>query len=295
MLPQNAVLDAIAAAITVATGSSYVISRLQAIAGGCINQCFCLHGTDGRQFFLKLNALDQAESFLQEAAGLAELARADAIRVPVAVTVGSAADTAYLVLEYLQLCGQPDPQRFGTQLATLHRCSAPQFGFAQTTSLGGTPQPNAWQDDWCSFWSEQRLGYQLRRAREHGLPDRLASASEYVIAALPRLLRDHRPAPSLLHGDLWAGNWSSDTDGNPVLFDPAVYYGDRETDLAMMELFGAPDPAFFAAYDAAWPREPGHARRRDLYQLYHVLNHWNLFGGGYAQQAEQLAYRLLDQ
>ncbi|MBI5626988.1 MAG: fructosamine kinase family protein [Nitrosomonadales bacterium] len=171
--------------------------------------------------------------------------------------------------------------------------TASQFGFAHKNFIGTTPQPNGWKNSWIDFWREQRLGFQLRLAKQNGYGSQLQTLGERLIDALPAFFENHTPQPSLLHGDLWRGNHSFLADGTPVIFDPAPYYGDRECDLAMTELFGGYPADFYAAYRAAFPLDEGYAVRKDLYNLYHILNHANLFGNGYARQAEQMMLRLL--
>jgi protein-ribulosamine 3-kinase len=168
-----------------------------------------------------------------------------------------------------------------------------RFGFAQNNFIGTTPQPNAWKDNWPDFWREHRLGFQLRLAAQNGYGGQLQSLGEKLSDALPAFFAGYTPQPSLLHGDLWSGNHAYLQDGTPTIFDPATYYGDRECDIAMTELFGGYPADFYAAYRAAYPLDAGYATRRDLYNLYHILNHANLFGGGYARQAEQMMLRLL--
>ena len=159
--------------------------------------------------------------------------------------------------------------------------------------LGATRQPNNWHTDWITFWREQRLGFQLELAAHHGYGGKLQLMGQTLMERLPEFFVDYQPVASLLHGDLWAGNHAYVADGNPVIFDPAPYYGDRETDLAMTELLGGFGSAFHAAYRAAWPLHAGYIQRKTLYNLYHILNHANLFGGGYARQAESMMKRLL--
>ena len=171
--------------------------------------------------------------------------------------------------------------------------TAPRFGWHRDNTIGATPQSNAWTDDWARFFAERRLGYQLDLALEQGHSGQLIERGRRLCAPLDALLLDHRPVPSLLHGDLWGGNWAADESGQPVVFDPAIYFGDREADLAMTRLFGGFGRAFYDAYQSAWPLEAGADLRFDLYNLYHVLNHLNLFGGGYRGQAETLIEQLL--
>jgi fructosamine-3-kinase len=181
----------------------------------------------------------------------------------------------------------------GRALAAMHRTTDQRFGWRRDNFIGATPQSNRGNDDWTGFWRDARLVPQLALAGRNGLGSRLIDAGERLANMLPRLLAGHAPQASLLHGDLWSGNAAFLADGSPVLFDPAVYFGDREADLAMTELFGGFPRSFYASYSEAWPLDPGYELRRDLYNLYHVLNHANLFGGGYAAQAAALIGRLL--
>jgi protein-ribulosamine 3-kinase len=174
----------------------------------------------------------------------------------------------------------------------MHRATSGRFGWHRDNTIGATPQLNAWESDWIVFWQTYRLGYQLDLAARSGHGGQLQRRGGLLLERLPALF-DHAPVPSLLHGDLWGGNFSGDAEGNPVIFDPACYYGDREADLAMTELFGGFSGRFYSAYRAAWPLDPGYDTRKTLYNLYHILNHLNLFGGGYGSQAERMIDRLL--
>jgi len=208
--------------------------------------------------------------------------------------LGSEGAQAWLVLEDIHF-GRPGPgsaRDAGRRLAALHRRTAPAFGWRRDNTIGATPQPNPWTESWEPFWREQRLGHQLRLAARNGYGGRLQTLGERLMTRLPTLL-DHAPAPSLLHGDLWGGNIGYTVEGEPVIYDPAVYFGDREADLAMTELFGGFGGEFYAGYREAWPLDAGYATRKLLYNLYHVLNHLNLFGGGYGAQAEAMMGRLL--
>jgi fructosamine-3-kinase len=286
---------AVSTAIGSATGHPFQITHHSAASGGCINQCHRISGQDGRQFFLKLNTVDRLAMFAAEAAGLSEIAATRTVRVPQPIAHGIASAHAFLVLEYLDLNGRGDSAMLGEQLAALHRCRANQFGYSQDNFIGSTPQPNSWSGDWITFWRERRLGFQLRLAAENGYGGKLQSMGERMLDSLPTFFAGHTPQPSLLHGDLWSGNHAFLADGTPVIFDPASYYGDRECDLAMTELFGGFGADFHAAYRAAYPLDDGYPQRRDLYNLYHILNHANLFGVSYARQAEQMMQRLLSE
>lgn len=283
----------ISAAIGLATQQPFHEAKRIRIGGGCINQTFCVTGRDGRRFFIKLNTTGSLTMFQAEAAGLNALAATQTIRVPHAITCGVTGSNAFMALEYLGLNAHGDSALFGEQLAALHRSPQKQFGFAQDNFIGSTSQPNTQTTDWLAFWRERRLGFQLRLAAQKGHADRLRSLGEKLLDALPNFFAGYSPTPSLLHGDLWSGNHGYLGDGTPVIFDPAAYCGDRESDIAMTELFGGYPANFYAAYRATWPLDSGYTTRRDLYNLYHILNHANLFGGSYAKQAEQLTLKLL--
>ena len=286
--------NALADAITRATGSPFAVSALEPVSGGDINQAFRVsNGT--RRYFVKVNHAGRVPMFEAEADALGALAATHSVRVPQPLCLGTAAGQAFLVLEYLDLCGGGDAARLGEQLAALHRVPQARFGWAHDNWIGSTPQPNSWQHDWIAFWREQRLGFQLRLAAQNGHGGALQRDGETLLAHLHVFFDGYMPMPSLLHGDLWGGNHGYLADGTPVMFDPAVYVGDRECDLAMSELFGGFAPDFYAAYRAAWPLDPGYATRKALYNLYHLLNHANLFGGGYAAQAARMTAQLLAQ
>jgi fructosamine-3-kinase len=285
--------DAIAAAISSATQQPFQLGGHAAAGGGCINQTYRIRGLDHRQFFIKLNAADKHAMFVAEAEGLNTIAATNTIRVPRPISHGIVSGQSYLVLEHLELSSRGNVKLLGEQLAALHRCSAKQFGFAQDNFIGTTPQPNTWTDDWVTFWREQRLGFQLRLAAQNSYGGQLQTLGEKLLDVLPAFFAGYTPPSALLHGDLWSGNHAFLSDGTPTIFDPATYYGDRECDLAMTELFGGYPADFYAAYGAAYPLNAGYATRRDLYNLYHILNHANLFGGSYARQAQQMMQRLL--
>lgn len=284
----------LSAAIHRATGTAFPLSSAEAVYGGDISQAFRV-GDGARNVFVKTQPASRLAMFEAEAAGLAELAAANAVRVPQVVCHGIAAGQAYLVLEHLRLEAHGDAARLGRQLALQHRVGAANFGWARDNWIGATPQPNRWHDDWIDFWRTQRFGFQLRRAAENGYRGALQRDGEILLAHLGAFFDGYTAVPSLLHGDLWGGNHAYLADRTPVIFDPAVYFGDRECDLAMSELFGGFAPEFYAAYREAWPLDAGYAVRRTLYNLYHILNHANLFGGGYAAQAARMTARLLAQ
>ncbi|MCC5858388.1 MAG: fructosamine kinase family protein [Ectothiorhodospiraceae bacterium] len=282
----------IAERIGQATGHPFRGIERTPVAGGSINAAYRL-GDGRRNYFVKLNRPDALSQFQAESDGLRELAAAGAIRVPAAVDCGLAGERAFLVLEWITLHGRGDWAALGEGLAHLHECTARRHGWHRDNAIGATPQPNPWTEDWGEFFATQRLGHQLTLAEANGAEPALIDAGRRLQEALPLLFRDHAPSPSLLHGDLWTGNIAFDDGRRPVLYDPAVHYGDRECDLAMSELFGRLPEVVYRAYHAVWPLDPGYPTRRELYQLYHVLNHFNLFGGGYGGQAVTRIRRLL--
>lgn len=277
-------------------GTPFAIEGKHSIGGGCINSAFKVEG-NGRQFFVKLNRADLLDMFVAEAEGLAELARPGAIRVPEPLCYGTSSGQAFLVLENLSLGGgsRGGMQKLGQQLGAMHRCTAPQFGWRRDNTIGSTHQPNPWHDDWVDFWQRQRLGFQLQWAEQQAGSGRMLRKGEQLLAQVAVFFTDYQPKASLLHGDLWSGNYSMLVSGEPVIFDPAVYYGDREADIAMTELFGGFSAEFYAAYNDAWPLDSGFKTRKTLYNLYHILNHFNMFGGGYGSQAESMIDRLLSE
>ena len=242
----------------------------------------CLVRTSAGRIFVKLNAPRLADAFAAEADGLAAL-RAAGMRAPEPIAHGTAAGHAYLALELLELGGREDFAALGRALAALHRSTGERFGWRRDNYIGASAQHNTQTGSWSDFWHERRLAPQLALAVANGHGE-IRKPLEQLCGALPRLLAGHAPAASLLHGDLWRGNAGFVAGGAPVVFDPAVYRGDREADLAMSELFGGFPASFYAAYSEAWPLEPGYRRRKHLYNLYHLLNHLNLFGGGYLGQ-----------
>lgn len=287
--------DSICLAISTASGEAFTAGPPSGLGGGCINSAVRLCDGD-RCYFVKFNRADLLPMFEAEAAGLAEMAAAEAIRVPQPLVTGGGGGESWIVMEYLPM-GRPrgdSQQRAGRELAAMHRATADAFGWRLDNTIGSTPQINAWNPDWIRFWRDQRLGFQLDLAARQGYGGRLQTLGERLLGRFDALI-DHAPVPSLLHGDLWGGNIGYDESGAPVIFDPAVYYGDREADLAMTELFGGFSGDFYAAYREAWPLDGGYPTRKTLYNLYHILNHLNLFGGGYGGQAIGMMERLLAQ
>ncbi|MGC9453102.1 MAG: fructosamine kinase family protein [Oceanipulchritudo sp.] len=284
---------AIEKAIGEATGESFELVHSSGIGGGCIHDATCASGADGRQFFVKRNELSLLPCFEAEAHALRVIRATRTIRVPEPVAICRAGGQAALILEFLPMGGggRADWFAMGEQFARMHRATAERFGWPHDNWIGSAPQKNTEMNDWIRFYTECRLRPQVEWARRKGLRIEKAEALE---AALPRFFEDYTPVPSLLHGDLWAGNADFMNDGTPVIFDPASYYGDREADLAMTEMFGGFTRGFYKGYASEWPLHEGYRTRKQLYLLYHTLNHYNLFGGGYGSSAESLVAGLLD-
>jgi fructosamine-3-kinase len=255
------------------------IRSATAVSGGDINEAQRVDLEDGRRLFVKAHRDPPPGFFAAEASGLHLLADAGAIRVPDVVAVGD----RFLALEWIEPVSTGDPARLGRELAALHRAGCEHFGLATANYVGAVPQDNEPSDDWPSFYATRRLEPLVRRNIDAGrLPSSVTGSLAALVERLPERCGPPEP-PARLHGDLWAGNQLWAAGGQPVLVDPAVYGGHREIDLAMMRLFGGFPAATFAAYHEAHPLADGHERRVPLYQLYPLLVHVTLFGGGYAR------------
>ena len=291
----EALQRSIAEAIREALGADVSVVSRQAVGGGCIHRAWQLRlDEEPWSLFVKTNAAETIGMFSAEAEGLEELRKANAIRAPQPLAHGVADGSAYLVLEWLEVSSRGDQAESGRQLAALHRRESGdgRYGWHRDNVIGATPQVNDWCESWAEFFVTRRLEPQLRMAEKNGQP--FADAKR-VLRRAEEMLAGHEPPASLLHGDLWSGNAGFalfDGEAQPVIFDPATYFGDRETDLAFTEFFGGFGAEFYRGYAEAAPLADGYEQRRDLYNLYHVLNHCNLFGGDYRRQAEQIMGRL---
>jgi len=267
--------------------------RYKSVTGGDINQAFL--ASDGVQsVFVKLNLPQYKWMFVAEAQGLNELYMTYTIGVPQVIAYDCTAEVSYLLLEALEFCSQSDPAKLGLQLARLHSQYGDAFGFHEDNFIGTTPQKNSWHSDWITFYREQRLVHQFKRIPKQYLSKQFVADFNQLMDKLPDFFANRPLKPSLIHGDLWSGNWGYvQPDASPVIFDPAAYYADHEMELAMMELFGSPGKAFFEAYQSVLPIDAGYSFRRPLYQLYHLLNHLNLFGEGYLTRCKSLVARLV--
>jgi len=286
--------SAVNKAIADASNTNFVSKSQRSIGGGDINSAYLLD--DGRsKYFVKINSAEHEAMFAAEADGLKELKKPNVIQVPSVVCKGLTGDHCYLVLEYIPFSSgnRSSAEKLGQQLAMLHQTQVEKFGWLRPNTIGLTPQINVWTSSWVDFFRKHRIEFQVALAKKNACNSRLISLAEELSDVLPVFFTDYQPDPSLLHGDLWSGNYAFNEDGEPVIFDPAVYYGDREADMAMTELFGGFPGAFYQAYNDINALDQGYAVRKHLYNLYHVLNHFNLFGGGYQQQAIGLMERLL--
>ncbi|MCS6959335.1 MAG: fructosamine kinase family protein [Pseudanabaenaceae cyanobacterium SKYGB_i_bin29] len=270
-------------------GEKMPTPQTRLVGGGSINQTYKLQ-LGGYVFFVKLNAASKMSMLEAEAEALQEIARTQKIRVPTPIAWGTSQNYAYLVLEWIDLQGAKDWRALAENLAALHRVQAKQYGWHRSNTIGETPQINTWTGNWADFFWQHRILYQLKLADRKGF--RSPVSWDKLQSRVYELLANHRTFPSLVHGDLWGGNYGFDPDGEPVIFDPAAYYGDREVDIAMTELFGGFAPEFYNYYQQAFPLEPGYQQRKTLYNLYHILNHFNLFGGSYQYQAQQMISRI---
>ena len=276
--------------ITLASGKKFEMIRpAKLLSGGCINQGYQLFGSN-ISYFIKLNRADLLSMFNSEAEALREIASTLTIRVPQPITTGITDNYSFLVLEWLE----PDREiqgnwtKMGENLAHLHSISVGKnFGWQQDNNIGTTPQINHFSSCWADFFANGRIGYQLKVSRG------IFGDKEIIVQSVKSALNDHQPSPSLVHGDLWSGNAYFSSDGEPTILDPAAYYGDREVDIAMTELFGGFPADFYQGYNRVAPLEHGYPQRRDIYNLYHVLNHFNLFGGNYQMQAQNMIQQLL--
>jgi fructosamine-3-kinase len=314
--------DNIAARISEVTGEKFSIDNRRSVSGGCINQGYAISSSSSRTYFAKINEASQVAMFEAEALGLQQMRATQTIRLPEPICWGTEGTCAYIVLEWLDLGGRRGDltwQEMGRKLAEMHKYIPPspplliggedvdsallrvskevdpvllrrRFGWDINNTIGSTVQINNWTANWAEVWAEHRIGYQLKLAKSRGghFPQ-----GERLLKLIPELLAGYEPKPSLVHGDLWGGNAGVTSAGEPVIFDPAAYFGDREVDIAMTELFGGFSAAFYRGYSQVWPLDSGYEKRKTLYNLYHILNHFNLFGGSYESHANQMINRIL--
>jgi protein-ribulosamine 3-kinase len=267
------------------------ITSVNSVSGGCINNAYQLDTKTGKNYFLKYNDHISNDMFLKEANGLRELSKAGAIRVPEVIL----AEKPFILLEFI-VSNRPNKnffEEFGRKFAQMHKYSADSFGLFEDNYIGSTEQKNIATEtektNWTEFYWNKRILFQYKLAERNGYAEsELKLGIKRLEAGISEILSGSKEAPSLLHGDLWSGNYMPDEKGNACLIDPAVYYGHREADLAMTKLFGGFDRQFYSSYNEAFPLKEGWQYRENIYKLYHVLNHLNLFGRGYYSQAVSL-------
>lgn len=269
------------------------IKRAESLSGGCISNAYKVMFTDGLAYLLKIKEHSPADMFAAEAHGLQELRKASAIKVPEVFFY----DRDFILLEYIRSAEKKKNffEEFGRKFAQLHRYTSEDFGFYEDNYIGSTPQKNIYNEgtrkSWTNFYYSKRLLYQYKLAERNGYAEgELRSAFMKIENKIEPILGGSEEPPSLLHGDLWSGNYMADDNGEACLIDPAVYYGHREADLAMTKLFGGFPVSFYQAYNEEFPLKEGWEYRENIYMLYHVLNHMNIFGRGYYAQALQLMH-----
>ena len=267
------------------------IKSFSSLSGGCISDAFKISTENGTSFFLKYNPSASNNMFLKEANGLRELDKSNAIKIPEVLSV----DEDYILLEFIASGNRKKKffEDFGKSFAEMHKFKSDSFGFYENNYIGSNPQINIPDEkeksDWTAFYLNKRILFQLQLAEKLGnSTDELRKGISKLENKIEDIIGHNSEKPSLLHGDLWAGNYMIDQNGNAVLIDPAVYYGHREADLGMTKLFGGFNSEFYKAYNESFPLEDGFDYRENIYKLYHVLNHLNLFGGGYYSQAISL-------
>lgn len=273
--------------LSLVLGYSFTIKDKQTLDGGNISHVYLI--SDGiEQYVVKTNSRDFLVQYLAEEHSLSSLHHTHKITVPKVILTGQTKSHAFIVLQYLPttpLRAEQTSYQLGQQLAELHQWGEQkQYGYDDDNFIGATPQPNTWTNKWHQFFAEQRIGWQLQLLKERGIE--LVDIDQFV-ALIKQRLANHHPKPALLHGDLWQGN-VGETETGAVCYDPACYWGDRECDIAMTELFGGFPQSFYAGYQSIWPLHQHYEQRRPIYHLYHVMNHCYLFGGEYLVQAQAL-------
>ena len=268
------------------------------VQGGSINQAQVLVLSNGVQVFMKQNSNPPTDFFFAEAKGLKLLNQAKkGPRIPKPICIQSGPRPTFLLMEYIKSFSEDKKfaERFAQSLSELHRISQESFGLDHNNFIGSTPQQNQMEKDGLVFFRDHRIDFQRKLARKMGLlPVSTDKKIDSLCDNLGSFLNLTGESPSLVHGDLWSGNYFSDSKGRPCIFDPAAYYGLRETDLAMTELFGRLPQRFYDAYQESFPMNPGYQERKDLYNLYHLLNHLNLFGSSYLSSVQQVINRYIN-
>jgi fructosamine-3-kinase len=284
----------IAKAISKTTISSFSISNHLPLSGGDIHSSYKIDDRrTSKSFFIKLNHAKYNDLLKSEAESLRVISKTKAIITPSIIVQGQFENTAFLVLDYIDMRSSGDEYQLGQHLTQLHRNTNKYYGFDHNNFIGTSPQSNTPTASWSEFWIEHRLKPQLEFAYKDGFKNKLKPLEYDLINATLLLLKDHQPEASLVHGDLWSGNKGFTTGGCPLIFDPAAYYGDREVDIAMTELFGGFTAAFYDGYHQAWPLDDDYHQRKIIYNLYHQLNHLHLFGSTYLNSCLQSIAKII--
>lgn len=267
------------------------ITDFHSVSGGCISDSQILKTSSGKKYFLKSNFSQPEDMFITEANGLKELRNSDSIHVPQVI----ASADKFILLEFIESSSKIKNffEDFGIKFTKLHKHQSDKFGFYENNYIGSTPQINSPDNNessnWTEFYFNKRILFQYKLAEKNGYADsKLTSLIKELEKKITDILKGSEEPPALLHGDLWSGNYIVDEKGEACLIDPAVYYGHREADLAMTKLFGGFSPEFYNAYNQFFPLKDGYEYRENIYKLYHVLNHLNLFGTGYYSQCVSL-------
>ncbi len=277
-------------------GHDYQYARLRRSGAGCINETWELYAEGQRSLFVKIGRKGFSSMYQREFEALIELRKAQKFHVPEPMITGLLEDEcALLVMEFIPLTPvrRSSESALGEALAEMHSIVSAEYGLTEDNYIGRSMQQNGWSDNWWQFFCEKRLSYQLGVAVESGIHQELASQIQGIIQRAPDFFASHHPSASMLHGDLWSGNVSTDSHGMPVIYDPALYYGDPETDIAMSQMFGALGLGVYEAYYGNISSVEGVELRRPLYDLYHWLNHFNLFGVTYLGQINRVVKQLL--
>lgn len=290
--------DKISSAVSAAIGKEFKATVGPSVGGGCVSdtRVILCKDSDSLKFFAKIGTPDEVSMLAAEYHGVLEMYNTKTIRVPKPICYDSTDRFSFLILENLNMTSRAGKKEYGLlgkNLAKMHRCTSDRgFGWHRGNTIGPTPQLNPWTSNWTEFFVNYRLRYQLDLAKRNRL--KLENVETFLQKVENILNQKQDVIPSLVHGDLWSGNIGFLNTGEPVIFDPATYYGDREVDIAMTELFGRLPEEFYIAYNDEFPLAEGYEQRRIIYNLYHVLNHYNLFGGMYGRQAKSMMEEIIE-
>ncbi len=284
-------------ALSALLGCNVEVIHCAGVGGGDIHMSYqveLLAAGEIRKIFVKTNNENYSQLLEAEAQALLEIEKQAAIKTPQCLGLHEANGQAFLALEWLDLKSRGDDYALGCQLARLHQATHSRYGWHSDNFIGYSKQQNSWADSWSEFWLAHRLKPQLELADGQSFSKKLKKLQQPLLDACEELLENYKPKASLLHGDFWGGNKAFIADGQPVIFDPASYYGDREVDLAMAGLFGGFTQDFYAGYESVWPLDVGFRKRKVLYNLYHQLNHLNMFGTSYLGECLRAINTIVD-